>query len=151
MSSHLKQLDPHHMITVGEEGFYGPGSPSEPVNPGTGWATITGQNFTANHAPASIDFAAIHLWPDNWEVMLIADKPIIAGSVCQLTEGSSCKELRGSLNEAPTPDAPIWDRCGWFSSVTIKGCTHCQTGPPGMAPCITCKFLSFAQFHICWI
>ena len=68
MSGYLKQADPNHMITVGEEGFYGPGSPAEAANPGTGWATITGQNFTANHAPDTIDFAAIHLWPDNWEV-----------------------------------------------------------------------------------
>lgn len=68
MSAHLKTLDPNHMVTVGEEGFYGPGSVSESVNPGTGWATITGQNFSANHAPKSIDFAAIHLWPDNWEI-----------------------------------------------------------------------------------
>ena len=56
------------MVTVGEEGFYGPGSLAESVNPGTGWATITGQNFSANHAPQTIDFAAIHLWPDNWEI-----------------------------------------------------------------------------------
>lgn len=68
MSAHLKSLDPNHMVTIGEEGFYGPGSVSESVNPGTGWATITGQNFTANHAPKSIDFAGIHLWPDNWEI-----------------------------------------------------------------------------------
>ena len=68
MSSFLKKADPNHMVTVGEEGFYGPGSPAEAANPGTGWATITGQNFSANHAPDSIDFAAIHLWPDNWEV-----------------------------------------------------------------------------------
>ena len=67
MSGYLKQADPNHMVTVGEEGFYGPQSPAEAANPGTGWATITGQNFTANHAPDSIDFAAIHLWPDNWE------------------------------------------------------------------------------------
>ena len=68
MASHLKSVDPNHMVTIGQEGFYGPGDPAEVVNPGTGWATITGQNFTANHAPAAIDFAAIHLWPDNWEV-----------------------------------------------------------------------------------
>lgn len=56
------------MITVGEEGFYALGSMNERLNPGNGWASITGQNFTANHAPKDIDFAAIHLWPDNWEV-----------------------------------------------------------------------------------
>ncbi len=38
----------------------------EEANPG-GWALQSGQNFSVNHAPANIDFAAIHVWPDNWE------------------------------------------------------------------------------------
>jgi hypothetical protein len=76
MSLYLKGADGNHMITIGEEGFYGPGSAAEVVNPGTGWATITGQNFSANHAPDSIDFAAIHLWPDNWEVEPSPSPPV---------------------------------------------------------------------------
>ncbi|KAK9814994.1 hypothetical protein WJX73_004261 [Symbiochloris irregularis] len=67
MSGHLKSLDPNHLVTVGEEGFYAMGSVNEHLNPGNGWASITGQNFSMNHSPATIDFAAIHLWPDNWE------------------------------------------------------------------------------------
>ena len=43
MSAHVKNVDPNHMVTVGEEGFYGPESSGEGINPGTGWATITGQ------------------------------------------------------------------------------------------------------------
>ncbi len=38
----------------------------EEANPG-GWALQSGQNFSVNHAPVDIDFAAIHVWPDNWE------------------------------------------------------------------------------------
>lgn len=38
----------------------------EEANPG-GWALQCGQNFSVNHAPSHIDFAAIHVWPDNWE------------------------------------------------------------------------------------
>ena len=72
MSAHLKSVDPNHLVTVGEEGFYAVGSVNERLNPGNGWASITGQNFSANHAPAGIDFAAIHLWPDNWEVRRLA-------------------------------------------------------------------------------
>ena len=68
MSSHLKQLDSNHMVTVGEEGFWAMGAAKEAANPGTGWASMTGQNFSANMAPAAIDFAAVHLWPDNWGV-----------------------------------------------------------------------------------
>lgn len=68
MSKYLKKADPNHMITVGEEGFYTKGSSGESVNPGTGWASLTGQDFIANHASKAIDFAAAHIWPDNWEV-----------------------------------------------------------------------------------
>nr|QOL01199.1 putative extracellular protein TR9_011a [Trebouxia lynnae] len=67
MSKYLKKADPNHMITVGEEGFYTKGSTGELVNPGTGWASLTGQDFIANHASPAIDFAAAHIWPDNWE------------------------------------------------------------------------------------
>ncbi|KAK9838655.1 hypothetical protein WJX74_000745 [Apatococcus lobatus] len=67
MSSYLKAQDPKHMVTVGEEGFWGPGAKREHANPGNGWASLTGQNFTANMNLPTIDFAAVHLWPDNWE------------------------------------------------------------------------------------
>lgn len=30
------------------------------------WPLQTGQDFVPNHAVSSIDFAAIHFWPDNW-------------------------------------------------------------------------------------
>ena len=32
------------------------------ANPGVNWAALTGSNFTAQHAPAAIDFAAFHYW-----------------------------------------------------------------------------------------
>ncbi|KAK9848172.1 hypothetical protein WJX84_006623, partial [Apatococcus fuscideae] len=66
MSAYLKTQDSRHMVTVGEEGFWGTGAAREAANPGTGWASLTGQNFSVNMAPAGIDFAAVHLWPDNW-------------------------------------------------------------------------------------
>ena len=49
-----------------QEGFWGPGADREDANPGA-WGAQTGQNFTINHLPAPVDFAAIHVWPDNWE------------------------------------------------------------------------------------
>ena len=79
MASHLKSLDSNHLVTVGEEGFWATGSAYESSNPGNGWAAITGQNFTANHASKSIDFAGIHVWPDNWEVRPWLSMPV-AGS-----------------------------------------------------------------------
>lgn len=66
MADHLKTLDSNHMVTIGEEGYWAINDPLKQYNPGNGWAQITGQNFSAQHAPKSIDFAAIHFWPDLW-------------------------------------------------------------------------------------
>lgn len=94
MSKYLKKADPNHMITVGEEGFYTKGSSGEAVNPGTGWASLTGQDFIANHASPAIDFAAAHIWPDNWEVRAplagahvspVWPAPVLALAVVQMT------------------------------------------------------------------
>ncbi|KAK9792495.1 hypothetical protein WJX73_008718 [Symbiochloris irregularis] len=65
MAPFLKQQDPNHLVTVGEDGFYNYLQCNADVNPG-GWAGQTGQNFLPNHALPGIDYAAIHLWPDNW-------------------------------------------------------------------------------------
>ena len=64
-SAFVKELDPNHMVTVGEEGFWAGDSPNEYANP-TWWAKAMGQDFRRNHLPESIDFATIHIWPDTW-------------------------------------------------------------------------------------
>lgn len=59
-------------VTLGEEGFWSRGSPWVAFNPWgrdcaiKNWAAGSGQDFSAQHALRSIDYAAIHLWPDNW-------------------------------------------------------------------------------------
>jgi endo-1,4-beta-mannosidase len=43
VSAYLKTVDPNHMVTVGEEGFYGFGSPNVDLNPNadaTGYAVL---------------------------------------------------------------------------------------------------------------
>ena len=68
MARFVKSLDPNHMLSTGEEGFYGAGAlGSVDANP-EAWALATGQRFVENHAPPEIDFAVTHLWPDNWGV-----------------------------------------------------------------------------------
>ncbi|KAL3133352.1 hypothetical protein ABBQ38_007225 [Trebouxia sp. C0009 RCD-2024] len=72
-ADNMKLEDPNHMVTVGEEGFYGFGAPAaslatNPNSDSTGWATRSGHNFLENHRPASIDFCATHIWTDNWAV-----------------------------------------------------------------------------------
>ena len=69
MSSYLKSLDSNHLVTVGEEGFWGyydENAIYNPENSVSPWASLTGNNFTAQHNFDSIDYASIHYWPDQW-------------------------------------------------------------------------------------
>jgi mannan endo-1,4-beta-mannosidase len=76
MAQYMKAIDPHHMVTVGEEGFYSSTCERVYLNPGAGkrrtgiasspWALMEGQDFNANHAGPHIDFSTLHAWPDNW-------------------------------------------------------------------------------------
>jgi mannan endo-1,4-beta-mannosidase len=49
-TAHIKSLDPHHLVTTGSEG-----TPPREY-----------QDFTENHASRNIDYATIHIWPQNW-------------------------------------------------------------------------------------
>jgi mannan endo-1,4-beta-mannosidase len=68
MAAYVKALDPNHLLTVGEEGFYPTGLPQTAANPqgAQSWANTEGQNFVADHASPNIDFMSIHLWINNW-------------------------------------------------------------------------------------
>lgn len=65
MSAHVKKLDQNHLVSIGAEGFFSSGGESDIANPGS-WAEAVGQDFIKNHSPDSIDFGAIHAWPDSW-------------------------------------------------------------------------------------
>jgi len=68
MADYIAALDPHHLRSVGEEGFFssnvqwGVGTVAEPGI----WARTTGQSFTDDHAPAAITHATAHIWPQDW-------------------------------------------------------------------------------------
>lgn len=66
MSAYVKSVDPNHLVTVGAEGFFGHESQYQDHNP-KDWGKEMGQDFTMNHLGPNIDFASIHIWPDNWE------------------------------------------------------------------------------------
>ncbi|XP_010260196.1 PREDICTED: mannan endo-1,4-beta-mannosidase 2-like isoform X2 [Nelumbo nucifera] len=66
MSRYVKLIDKNHLLTVGLEGFYGPRSPEKlSVNP-EAWASVLGSDFIRNSKISIIDFASVHIYPDQW-------------------------------------------------------------------------------------
>jgi mannan endo-1,4-beta-mannosidase len=60
MSRYIKELDPNHMVGVGDEGFLN--------DKGNHWThnAYDGVDHEALSAVANIDYATFHLYPDNW-------------------------------------------------------------------------------------
>jgi mannan endo-1,4-beta-mannosidase len=64
MSTFIKSLDPFHMVTAGDEGFFNDANPADPSD----WAYTgaDGVDFVANLKLKNIDFGTFHLYPDWW-------------------------------------------------------------------------------------
>jgi len=78
MSKFIKELAPQQLVTTGAEGFYSWGCPvtgGGADNPLPNQHSV-GQDFLRDNAPASIDFAVIHMWPDNWDIPEDKDFPL---------------------------------------------------------------------------
>jgi mannan endo-1,4-beta-mannosidase len=62
MSRYIKSIDQHHLVSVGDEGFYctDPGGPDWTTNCGEGVDTV------ALAALPAIDVMSFHLYPDGW-------------------------------------------------------------------------------------
>lgn len=70
MAAYVKSIDSRHLLTIGEEGFFAANSPRVAANPAD-WAPLMGQNFSGNHMIPEIDFATVHVWPDNWNKYVV--------------------------------------------------------------------------------
>ncbi|WP_051624203.1 glycoside hydrolase 5 family protein [Clostridium akagii] len=59
MATYIKGVDTNHMVSVGDEGF---------KTGGSDWTSngYEGDNWLKNIENSKIDFATIHLYPDNW-------------------------------------------------------------------------------------
>ena len=69
MAAFVKSIDPNHLLTVGEEGFWSTTSSyieNNPRNDGSNWAAEYTQDFHADHSDPNIDFMSFHAWPDLW-------------------------------------------------------------------------------------
>ncbi|XP_073032294.1 putative mannan endo-1,4-beta-mannosidase 9 [Primulina eburnea] len=63
MSNQVKSIDKNHLLEVGMEGFYGESMPEKKqFNPGY----EVGTDFISNNRVPGVDFATIHLYPDQW-------------------------------------------------------------------------------------
>ncbi|WOL02060.1 hypothetical protein Cni_G10779 [Canna indica] len=67
MAEFVKTIDKKHLLTIGLEGFYGPVSPAakQNINPGKYYGTL-GSDFLRNSRVSSVDFASVHIYPDEW-------------------------------------------------------------------------------------
>ncbi|KAJ3692082.1 hypothetical protein LUZ60_012432 [Juncus effusus] len=67
MSQYIKSIDSKHLLTVGLEGFYSKTNHQEKlnVNPKE-WYSMIGSDFIRNSKISPIDFASVHIYPDQW-------------------------------------------------------------------------------------
>lgn len=116
MAAYFRSLDKKHLLTVGEEGFWGQGAKTRtPFNPGasggSSWASETGQDFVRNHATEGISFASIHAWTDNWNATDLAFMEHWleehAKDAAQLGKPLLLEEFGKKLNNLPATDQEI--------------------------------------------
>lgn len=63
MAGYVKSIDRNHLLEIGMEGFYGESMPEKKgFNPGY----QVGTDFISNNQIPEVDFATIHLYPDQW-------------------------------------------------------------------------------------
>ncbi|XP_054777552.1 mannan endo-1,4-beta-mannosidase 4-like [Prosopis cineraria] len=64
MAAYVKSIDSNHLLEIGLEGFYGESMPNKKLlNPGY---QLVGTDFISNNRVPHIDFATVHLYPDQW-------------------------------------------------------------------------------------
>jgi len=97
------------------------------------WAAKTGQDFSLNHAHPGVDYAALHLWVDNWGVpsvpfqeAFVRVSPGGAGGPRRPRRASAAEE-RGRVMRGPAPETR-----GRSSSLPHRGGT--PSPPPSAEP-----------------
>jgi mannan endo-1,4-beta-mannosidase len=101
-SEYIKSLDPHHMVTVGDEGWFGSdnGYKHEDGTTSLAYQSHDGNDFFGYMNMSSIDYGTVHLYPKTWNY------PSSWGSHWIRQHADAAKKVR-------------W----WFISVDISGLT----------------------------
>lgn len=64
MAAHAKSIDKYHLLEIGLEGFYGESvAERKQYNPNN---TPVGTDFITNNQIPDVDFATIHIYPEQW-------------------------------------------------------------------------------------
>jgi mannan endo-1,4-beta-mannosidase len=64
ISEYIKELDPGHMVTLGDEGWL---TPADGVGDGSyAYSGTTGIDFVANLKIKTLDYGVFHLYPNSW-------------------------------------------------------------------------------------
>lgn len=91
------------------------------------WCALSGQNFTQNHAPDSIDFAAVHIWPDLWTVCTLCLQVMLLAAG-QLYVNQSVRvhvHVRGRVRVSVSVGRGCGDRVGGrVAGGWVSGCCN---------------------------
>ena len=63
MSAYIKAVDPNHMVTVGDEGWF---TPAQGYGTSSPYSGDIGIDWVTNLGIESIDYGTVHLYPDSW-------------------------------------------------------------------------------------
>lgn len=135
MAAYVKSLDANHLVTVGEEGFFDSSSTwanSDPMGIGS-WAQSEGQDFVSDHSDANVDYATIHLWPNNWHD---TSSSFVSSWISSHAAASSqlgkpvVLEEYGYLRDGSGNSSTTSSRDSFFSSVLSQTLASAQSGGP---------------------
>ncbi|KAI7844213.1 hypothetical protein COHA_002347 [Chlorella ohadii] len=96
MADHLRSVDPNHLITTGEEGFFAEGDPMAGADPNDGnqWAIRSGQDFRSwRRVPLGTDFG--QQWIDaHSQVAAQLGKPLVLEEFGKVAGDGNITSLR---------------------------------------------------------
>jgi len=66
ISAYIKSLDPDHLVTLGDEGWFDPSTASSIGDGSYAYSGAEGVSFPTNLQIPTLDYGVFHLYPDSW-------------------------------------------------------------------------------------